>query len=48
MDEIQKTIDYLRILESNAKNQGTQQQADELAREINKNWWTENKHRFIK
>ena len=48
MDEIQKTIDYLRILESNAKNQGTQEQADELAREINKNWWAENKHRFIK
>jgi hypothetical protein len=47
MDEIQKTIDYLRILESNAKNQGTREQADELAREINKNWWAENKHRFI-
>jgi hypothetical protein len=42
------TIDYLRILESNAQNQGTPEQADELAREIDKSWWTENKHRFIK
>lgn len=48
MDVIQKTIDYLRILESNAQNQGTQEQADELASEINKTWWAENKHRFIK
>ncbi|CAN5120717.1 hypothetical protein BH09BAC6_BH09BAC6_23760 [soil metagenome] len=48
MDEVQKTIDYLRILESNAQNQGTQEEADELAREINKNWWAENKHRFLK
>lgn len=48
MDEVQRTIDYLRILESNAKNQGTQEEADALAREINKGWWAENKHRFIK
>jgi len=48
MEELQKTIDYLRILESNAQNKGTQEEADALAREINKGWWTENKHRFIK
>lgn len=48
MDEMQKTIDYLRILESNAQNQGTQEEADELAREINKGWWDKNKHNFLK
>jgi len=48
MDEIQKTIDYFRILESNAKNHGTQEQVDELASEVNRNWWAANKHRFIK
>jgi hypothetical protein len=42
------TIEHLHILESNPKNQGTPEQADELAREINTTWWTENKHRFIK
>lgn len=48
IDVIQKAIDHLRILESNAQNKGTQEQADELASEINKRWWAENKHRFIK
>ena len=48
MDVIQKTIDYLRALELNAETQGTQEQADELARESQKGWWKENRHRFIK
>jgi hypothetical protein len=48
MDEVQKTIDYLRILESNAQNKGTQEEAAALAREINKGWWDDNKHRFLK
>lgn len=47
MDEIQKVIDYFHILESNAQNQGTQEQADELARESQEGWWKENMHRFI-
>jgi len=48
MDEIQKVIDYFHILESNAQNQGTQEQADELARESQKGWWKGNRDRFIK
>lgn len=48
MDVIQKTIDYLRALELNAQTQGTQEQADALARESQKGWWKENRHRFIK
>jgi hypothetical protein len=48
MDEVQRVIDHFRILESNSQNKGTQQEADALAREINKEWWAENKHRFIK
>lgn len=48
MDEIQKIIDYFRVLESNAQNQGTQEQADQLARESQKGWWKENRDRFIK
>ena len=48
MNEVQRVIDYFRILESNAQNKGTQEEADALAREINKSWWEENKHRFIK
>jgi hypothetical protein len=48
MDEIQKVIDYFRILESNAQNKGTQEEASALARESQKGWWKENRHRFIK
>jgi hypothetical protein len=48
MKEVQQFADYFRLLESNAQNQGTQEQVDELAREVNKKWWSENKHRFIK
>jgi hypothetical protein len=48
MDEVQKIIDYFRVLESNAQNQGTQEQADQLARESQKGWWKENRDRFIK
>jgi hypothetical protein len=36
MNEIQKMIDYFRILESSAQNQGTQEEADKLARESQK------------
>ena len=48
MDEVQKVIDYFRLLESNAQNKGTQEEADELARESQKGWWNDNRHRFIK
>lgn len=48
MDEIQKVIDYFRILESNAQNKGTQEEADALARESQKGWWKESRGRFIK
>jgi hypothetical protein len=46
--ELQQFTNYLRLIESNAKNRGTQKQADELARESQKGWWNENRHRFIK
>ncbi len=48
LEEMQKFTNYLRSVESNAKNQGTQEQADELARESQKDWWTQNRQRFIK
>lgn len=45
--EIQRLFDYFRFMDSNAKNQGTEEQAAELAREVNKAWWNANKHRFL-
>lgn len=46
--EVQKFADYFRLIESNAKNQGTEEQAAELARESHKDWLKENAHRFVK
>jgi len=48
IEEVQKFADYFRAMESNAKNKGTEEQAEELARESQKGWWKENRHRFIK
>ncbi|MDB4904274.1 MAG: hypothetical protein JWQ63_3555 [Mucilaginibacter sp.] len=45
---LQRIIDYCNALEISARAQGTQEQADELASDVNKKWWDENKHRFIK
>jgi hypothetical protein len=48
INEVQKFADYFRVIESNAKNKGTAEQAAALADEIDKKWWVENKHRFLK
>ena len=45
--EIQRLVDYFRFVESNAKNQGTEEEAAGLAREVEATWWKENKHRFL-
>ncbi len=45
--EVQRLVDYFRFMESNSQNQGTEEQAAELAREVDANWWAENKHRFL-
>ena len=47
LEEVQKFVNYFRFLESNASNQGTEEQAAELAREVDTKWWKENRHRFI-
>lgn len=47
MGAVQKVIDYINMLEITAQNQGTEEQADELAKEVNANWWKENKHKFL-
>jgi hypothetical protein len=47
MVAVQKVIDYINVLEIVSQNQGTEEQAEKLANEINANWWNENRHRFI-
>lgn len=48
MDAVQRLIDYINVLEITANNQGTEEQAAALADEIDRNWWAENKNRFLK
>ncbi|MCF2447521.1 hypothetical protein L0657_26435 [Dyadobacter sp. CY345] len=43
----QKVVDYLNLMESISKNQGTEEAA-ELARDIHKEWWVKNRSLFVK
>jgi hypothetical protein len=47
-DDLQDFIDYARYKELTAKSKATQKEIDELADRVNKDWWTENRNRFIK
>lgn len=44
----ERILDYLTYLELTSKSKATQEQADKLADELNENWWTENRSKFIK
>lgn len=47
IEEIQRFLNYLRYKELTKKSQASQNDADELAREVNTNWWQKNKHKFL-
>ena len=48
MKVVQKIVDYVEVMEIVSRAQGTEEQATELADEVDKKWWNENKHRFLK
>ena len=39
----QRILDYLEYLEITSKSKATQKDADELADELNENWWAKNR-----
>jgi len=45
---IQRLINYAKYLESTKKSKAKQTDVDKLADEVNRNWWQNNKKRFIK
>ena len=45
---LQRLMDYLNYQELTSTSQAKQSDIDDLARDVNKNWWNNNKHRFIK
>ena len=46
-EALQRLLDYLVYREATAKSAATQAAVDELAREVNREWWTANRARFI-
>lgn len=47
MSAVQQVIDYINALEIVSQNQGTEAQAAEIAREVNREWWQKNRERFL-
>ncbi|TAH12241.1 MAG: hypothetical protein EAZ12_02580 [Sphingobacteriia bacterium] len=45
---LQRLIDYLTYKEATSKSKATQEQVDQLANDVKKNWWKKNRNRFIK
>jgi len=48
IETVQKFAGYFRVLESNAKNQGTVEQAESLASEAHRDWLKDNQERLSK
>jgi hypothetical protein len=47
MEGVQRLINYLLYKEATKDSKAKQEDVDQLAREVNKQWWEENKHRFL-
>ena len=45
---LQRLVDFLKYQELTATSKAKQSDIDSLAREVNRNWWNNNKQRFIK
>lgn len=47
LEGVQRLINYLLYKEATKDSQAKQEDVDKLSREANKQWWEENKHRFL-
>ncbi len=47
IEEIQRFLRYLRYKELVSKSKASQEDIDQLARELNKSWWQKNKEQFL-
>lgn len=47
MEGVQRLLNYLLYKEATKDSKAKQDAVDELAREVNKQWWEKNKHRFL-
>ena len=46
LEGVQRLINYLLYNEATKDSKAKQEDVTKLAREVNKQWWEENKHRF--
>ncbi|MBL7791483.1 MAG: hypothetical protein JNK77_04105 [Saprospiraceae bacterium] len=47
-EDLELLIRFIKYKENISFSQARQEDIDELAREVNKQWWEENKNRFLK
>ena len=47
-EDLELMIRFIRYKENVSRSQASQEEIDQLARDVNKQWWEENKHRFLK
>ena len=47
MGGVQRLLNYLGYKEATKNSDASQEAVDILAREVNKNWWADNKQRFL-
>jgi hypothetical protein len=46
-DRAQQIIDYIRYLENTSSSKATQEDVDKLANDVNREWWENNKDKFL-
>jgi len=46
-ESLELMIRFIKYRESVAKSSAKQEEIDALAKEVNKEWWENNKHRFV-
>ena len=47
-EDLELMIRFIKYKQNVSNSKATQEEIDQLAREVNKQWWEENKHRFLK
>ena len=45
---LQRLVDYLTYKEATANSKATQDKVDQLARQVKKGWWKQNRKRLVK
>lgn len=47
IERVQQFLNYLTYKELVSESRATQEEIDQLARDVNKSWWAKNKHKYL-